>query len=459
MKITVKPHYIQVEAQPVNELEINITKCYFEFSEEITNDFVKEAYFTLDDGDTYKQIIVNNECEIPHEVLTKVGTIEIGVVAYLVENEEEIKRYNPKPGYFTSWEGSLKDAENSEEITPSEMEQYEQALQDGLNQVANVNIASEQLSNGTSVTITDRNGVSNTTYVYNGQDGTDGANGITPTIGNNGNWYLGDTDTGKPSRGVQGETGPAGQDGQNGSNGQDGFSPSASVSKSGSVATISITDKNGTTTTTISDGTNGQNGADGVGVPSGGTQGQILAKSSGTDYDTTWINSPAPDMSNYYTKSDTDTLLGGKQNTLTAGTNIEITNQNVINNTIKYSADEIINNNMKIGTSNTPNSYCTLVGANANNGGLYSTAIGGNTYSNTSDISIGYDARAMWNGGIAIGRSARNTKTGQAMFGSSTTPINEATIYTSSGAKVLATESYVDNSISSAITDALGGSY
>jgi len=29
-------------------------------------------------------------------------------------------------------------------------------------------------------------------------------NGITPTIGDNGNWYLGPTDTGKPSRGVQG---------------------------------------------------------------------------------------------------------------------------------------------------------------------------------------------------------------------------------------------------------------
>ncbi|MDD7647521.1 MAG: hypothetical protein PUJ35_09820 [Ruminococcus bromii] len=37
--------------------------------------------------------------------------------------------------------------------------------------------------------------------------GPAGADGITPTIGSNGNWYLGDTDTGKPSRG---ETGPAG---------------------------------------------------------------------------------------------------------------------------------------------------------------------------------------------------------------------------------------------------------
>ena len=34
--------------------------------------------------------------------------------------------------------------------------------------------------------------------------GADGKDGITPTIGKNGNWYLGNTDTGKPSRGENG---------------------------------------------------------------------------------------------------------------------------------------------------------------------------------------------------------------------------------------------------------------
>ena len=40
----------------------------------------------------------------------------------------------------------------------------------------------------------------------NGKDGTNGQDGLTPIIGDNGNWYLGDTDTGKPSRG---EVGPS----------------------------------------------------------------------------------------------------------------------------------------------------------------------------------------------------------------------------------------------------------
>ena len=46
--------------------------------------------------------------------------------------------------------------------------------------------------------------------------------GITPTIGDNGNWYLGSTDTGKPSRGEKGETGAQGEKGADGATGATG---------------------------------------------------------------------------------------------------------------------------------------------------------------------------------------------------------------------------------------------
>lgn len=36
--------------------------------------------------------------------------------------------------------------------------------------------------------------------------GGTGTGGITPHIGANGNWYIGDIDTGKPSRGEKGDT-------------------------------------------------------------------------------------------------------------------------------------------------------------------------------------------------------------------------------------------------------------
>ena len=52
--------------------------------------------------------------------------------------------------------------------------------------------------------------------------GASGKDGITPTIGKNGNWYLGSTDTGKPSRGAAGTPGAAGASGKDGSPGADG---------------------------------------------------------------------------------------------------------------------------------------------------------------------------------------------------------------------------------------------
>lgn len=56
---------------------------------------------------------------------------------------------------------------------------------------------------------------------------------------------------------------PRGADGEDGQDGADGYSPAASVSKSGTTATITITDKDGTTTASISDGADGQDGQDG----------------------------------------------------------------------------------------------------------------------------------------------------------------------------------------------------
>lgn len=57
---------------------------------------------------------------------------------------------------------------------------------------------------------------------------------------------------------------PKGANGSNGEPGADGYSPSVSMSKSGSVTTLTVTDKSGTTTAQINDGTNGTDGTDGV---------------------------------------------------------------------------------------------------------------------------------------------------------------------------------------------------
>ncbi len=75
-----------------------------------------------------------------------------------------------------------------------------------------------------------------------GKDGLDGADGKDGKDGKDG------------ADGAPGADGKDGKDGRDGSNGADGYSPTASVSKSGTKTTITITDKNGTTTEEVNDG-------------------------------------------------------------------------------------------------------------------------------------------------------------------------------------------------------------
>ena len=100
-----------------------------------------------------------------------------------------------------------------------------------------------------------------TVEIPDGGTGKDGKDGITPTIGANGNWYLGDEDTGKPSRGATGPQGADGKDGTNGTDGADGHTPVITASKSGKVTTIKV---DGEAVATVNDGADGTNGTDGA---------------------------------------------------------------------------------------------------------------------------------------------------------------------------------------------------
>lgn len=139
-----------------------------------------------------------------------------------------------------------------------------------------------------------------------------------------------------------------GQDGTNGTDGQDGYSPSASVSKVGDTATITITDKGGTTTANVYDGElNVQSDWDEAdntkddfiknkpsihNVPSGGTSGQVLSKSSNDDYALAWINQSAGGGEIPYctcadsasTVAKTATVVNGSFTSLTTGAQVAV---------------------------------------------------------------------------------------------------------------------------------------
>ena len=137
MKIIVKPHDIQIsETDTINEGEYNITQLNFEFSAEYTDDLVKKAIFIGNDNKAYEMVIDNNICNIPSEILVKQQSVFLGVYAYKITGSELVLRYSPSPVIFPVIDGSYKaDAVPSEEITPSQFEQYQQALQKGLSEV------------------------------------------------------------------------------------------------------------------------------------------------------------------------------------------------------------------------------------------------------------------------------------------------------------------------------------
>lgn len=144
---------------------------------------------------------------------------------------------------------------------------------DGYSPTASV----EQSTDGAKITITDKSGTTEAQVLNgkDGRDGTDGApgrdgvdgqpgkdgtDGITPTIGDNGNWYLGATDTGKPSRGATGDAGPTGPQGTQGEQGprgpqgeagpqgpagKDGAGMDITGATVGQIAKISAVDENG----------------------------------------------------------------------------------------------------------------------------------------------------------------------------------------------------------------------
>lgn len=147
---------------------------------------------------------------------------------------------------------------------------------DGVSPLARV----RQDPDGATITITDINGTTSAT-VKNGATGPQGPKGDTGATGPQGpQGETGATGAQGPqgetgATGAQGPEGPQGPQGPQGEQGiqgiqglqgpagADGYSPSATVTKTGNTATITITDKIGTTTASISDGTDGTNGTNG----------------------------------------------------------------------------------------------------------------------------------------------------------------------------------------------------
>ena len=127
-------------------------------------------------------------------------------------------------------------------------------------------VKAEQMKSGVVITIVDADGETSATLHHgaNGEKGTDGKSAYQIAVeqgyqGSESDWLSSlkgnKGEKGDPgNRGLQGVPGEKGEKGDAGVAGKDGFSPIANVVKDGSVITITITDKNGTTTVTLTEG-------------------------------------------------------------------------------------------------------------------------------------------------------------------------------------------------------------
>ena len=181
MKVYVTKNQVSLDDKYiVNKGEYKANELEFEFTEEYSNDLVKKAIF-VDDIHKIEQAIINNKCNIPYEVLNS-DNFELRVFAYEVENEELILRYSPTYTIVYLREGSyIGNTGSGEEITPTQYEQYEQALNDGLNemntalsQVENVDIDASKQGTVSTITITNRNGIQKSVNVNDGEKGDTG---------------------------------------------------------------------------------------------------------------------------------------------------------------------------------------------------------------------------------------------------------------------------------------------
>lgn len=142
----------------------------------------------------------------------------------------------------------------------------------------------------------------------NGKDGSPGADGITPHVGSNGNWFIGDTDTGIPA------TGPAGGQGLPGTPGEPGKDgTSATHSWNGTVLTI--TSASGTSSADLKGdkgdtgakgdkGDKGDTGATGAAGKDGANGKDGKTPVRGTDY---WTASDIAEIKSYVDNA----ILGG----------------------------------------------------------------------------------------------------------------------------------------------------
>lgn len=244
MKVKVSKYrslYIQQNYNTQNENEVNVIKLQVPEGYE---DFNKKIVFITPEG-TYWDLFQNDEYAIG-KALTKYKSVQFYI--WLTKNNQDFRSETRKITF-------IENTDASEQITPEEIDGVNTVvnlLEEEITKVDNINISATKIGNTAIITITDKNGNTNTVEITDGINGQNGAKGDKGDKGEQGEQGIqgekgakgdkGDRgDRGeqgiqgiqglqgekgeKGDKGDKGDTGAKGEPGTNGTNGQDGYTP------------------------------------------------------------------------------------------------------------------------------------------------------------------------------------------------------------------------------------------
>lgn len=100
----------------------------FEFEDERWTSLTKKALFTLKNGRAIEMSVINDMCDLPVEIFEEVQEIIFGVYGFDVVGNDLLLRLSPYPKKLIIEQGSYKQGVETEEITPSQFEQYMSAM-------------------------------------------------------------------------------------------------------------------------------------------------------------------------------------------------------------------------------------------------------------------------------------------------------------------------------------------
>ena len=195
-------------------------KLSFEFSEG-WKDLSKKVVFHPVRGAPVEILLLDStsEIDVPPEATAVSGVAHFVLCGYVTDSDNVTRNIISLPGKINIKPTYKAKGGNTKKVTKDNFSQLLDAVKGEINNAIEDAVASGEFKGDDGVT--PHIGSNGNWYIGDtdtgiSAKGTKGDSGTTPHIGDNGNWYIGTTDTGISAKGVKGDPGENGKDGDSG---------------------------------------------------------------------------------------------------------------------------------------------------------------------------------------------------------------------------------------------------